>query len=62
MFPLNQDNVHNIREHETFNVNFAHNEFYRNSAIPYCQRLLNDHMKKQMDEEQKKEEKKEKEE
>ena len=46
-FPLNpslQNNV-DIREREQFYVNFAKTEDYRNSAIPYCQRLLNTHFK-----------------
>ena len=44
-FPLNpslQNDIH-IREREHFFVNFAKTEDYRNSAIPYCQRLLNIH-------------------
>ena len=46
-FPLNpslQNNI-DIREREHFYVNFAKTEDYRNSAIPYCQRLLNTHFK-----------------
>ena len=44
MFPLNQiEHGHEIREKETFKVNFARTEKYRKSAIPYCQRLLNEH-------------------
>ena len=43
MFPVNQNNIHNVRKHEKFQVNHANNEFYRNSALPYCQRLLNHH-------------------
>ena len=31
----------NLRNPEKFSVNFAHTENYRNSAVPYCQRLLN---------------------
>ena len=41
MFPLNQNNDQNVRSREKFEVNFAHTENYRNSAVPYCQRLLN---------------------
>ena len=44
MFPLNQiEHGHNIREKEIFKVNFAWTEKYRKSAIPYCQRLLNEY-------------------
>ena len=43
MFPLNKiEHGHNIREQEIFKVNFARTEKYRKSAIPYCQRLLNE--------------------
>ena len=44
-FPLNPclENQSKIRDREYFNVNFAHTEDYKNSAIPYCQRLLNSH-------------------
>jgi hypothetical protein len=41
MFPLNPDTQHNLREAEKYTINFAHTENYRNSAVPYCQRLLN---------------------
>ena len=42
--PLNQiENGHNKREKEIFKVNFAWTEKYRKSAIPYCQRLLNEY-------------------
>ena len=43
LFPLNDQTTHNVRKHEKFKVNHAYNNFYRNSAIPYCQRLLNQH-------------------
>ena len=44
LFPLNQNqNEHDVRIHEPFKVNFATPSTYRDSAIPYCQRLLNDH-------------------
>ena len=44
MFPLNQiEHGHNIREKEIFKVNFARTEQYRKSAIPHCQRLLNEY-------------------
>ena len=46
MFPVNK-NVGNVntRRNETFTVNFAATTSYRNSAIPYCQRLLNEYFK-----------------
>ena len=42
LFP--QNTYHNTcaRNSETFTVNFARTENYLNSAVPYCQRLLND--------------------
>ena len=44
LFPLNEkSSKHYIREKEMFNVNFARTEDYKKSAIPYCQRLLNDY-------------------
>ena len=44
MFPLNQiEHGPNIREKEIFKVNFARTEQYRKSAIPHCQRLLNEY-------------------
>ena len=43
LFPLNPNSKHNVRHHEKYKVNHAFNEFYRNSAVPYCQRLLNRH-------------------
>ena len=44
MFPLNKSEVtHNTRDREIFQVNFAHTEAYRRSAIPSLQRLLNSH-------------------
>ena len=46
IFPQNpnQHNPLQTRKREPFKVNFAHTERYRKSAIPYCQRLLNQHM------------------
>ena len=43
MFPLNQSTNHimQVRSCEKFKVNFAHTNTYRDSTIPYCQRLLN---------------------
>ena len=42
MFPINPEPDHDLRETEKYVVNFAHTENYRNSAVPYCQRLLNE--------------------
>ena len=44
MFPFNPtDSDHYLRKKEIFQVNFASTSTYQKSAIPYCQRLLNDH-------------------
>ena len=42
-FPLTPDlpNIE-LRDRETFQVNFSHGEKYRKSTIPYCQRKLNE--------------------
>ena len=41
-FPLIQDkSTHFLRQEEKFKVNFASTESYKKSAVPYCQRLLN---------------------
>ena len=53
MFPLNLENPYNLREAEKFQVNWANTENYRNSAVPFCQRLLNDDYRQE--EERKKE-------
>ena len=47
LFPLNtlDSELHNVRQSETFLVNFANTDTYRTSAIPYCQRMLNEHFK-----------------
>ena len=42
MFPLNLENPYNSREAEKYQVNFAKTENYKNSAVPFCQRLLNE--------------------
>ena len=42
MFPLNEQGPLNIRNTEKYIVNFARTENYKNSAVPYCQRLLNE--------------------
>ena len=45
-FPLNPDLPNLLlRDREQFVVNFAHGEKYKNSAIPNCQRLLNEDAK-----------------
>ena len=46
LFPMNQENSqHHLRQKEIFRVNFAHTTRYKNSTIPYCQRLLNGYFK-----------------
>ena len=48
MFPLNPEGIQNVRQAEQYSVNFARTENNKNSAVPYCQRLLNeDHRKEQ---------------
>ena len=42
LFPVKEQSDYPIRNTESFQVNFASKDYYRNSAIPYCQRLLND--------------------
>ena len=59
MFPLNQEFVQNpnyLRNIEKFQINFAHTANYQNSAVPYCQRLLNENFKKEQDLRREKEE------
>ena len=43
MFPPNPNlsNQQNTRHREIYKVNFAHRNSYKNSTIPFCQRLLN---------------------
>ena len=43
LFPLNEAPVNNLRKTEKFVVNFARTSAYQNSAIPHCQKLLNNH-------------------
>ena len=45
MFPVNPNlgNDIDIRNREQFKVNFARTNAYKNSAVPFCQRLLNDY-------------------
>ena len=48
MFPLNSNwsiEGNMVRNREVFEVNFARTEQYRKSAIPFCQRKLNEHFK-----------------
>ena len=46
LFPLNPNlflENHDVRKRELFKVNFSRTDTYKKSAIPFCQRLLNDH-------------------
>ena len=43
LFPENNHQNNRVRNSETFTVNFARTDSYRDSAIPYCQQLLNKH-------------------
>ena len=44
MFPLNKSsNVCQIRQQGKYEVNFARTSTYKDSTVPYCQRLLNTH-------------------
>ena len=46
MFPLNnRTNGHTFSTKEKFIVNWARTRKYKDSTIPYCQRLLNEHFK-----------------
>ena len=45
LFPHNPNQTHGVRSTETFSVNFARTSTYRDFAVPYCQRLLNQHYK-----------------
>ena len=47
IFPLNtRTNGHTFTTRETFIVNWARTQTYKDSTIPYCQRLLNNHLSK----------------
>ena len=49
LFPKNSNlSSHDLRVQEPFTVNFARTSSYKNSSIPYCQRLLNEHFMKMM--------------
>ena len=43
IFPLNTEDVNNVRNHDVFQVNYARTSAYQNSAIPAIQRRLNQH-------------------
>ena len=46
LFPLNPStSEYFVRQKEIFQVNFAKTDDYKKSAIPFCQRLLNEHFK-----------------
>ena len=45
IFPRNQNFNKRVRTSEPFKVNFACRNTYRDSAIPFCQRLINSHFK-----------------
>ena len=50
MFPVNPHvltNTNNTRNSEHFKVNWAKSNSYRDSAIPYIQRMLNEYVKSQ---------------
>ena len=46
IFPSNSEHNERVRESEPFAVNFARTDTYKDSAVPYCQRLLNEHFMK----------------
>ena len=41
LFPLNPVHTYKTRTSEKYHVNHARTEFYKNSAVIYCQNLLN---------------------
>ena len=44
LFPFNPEtSKYDLRNRELFKINFAHTSRYKQSAIPFCQRLLNSH-------------------
>ena len=48
LFPFNRNldkDGNKVRSREVFQINFARTETYRKSAIPFCQRKLNNHLK-----------------
>ena len=40
-FPENESTSQEICNREKYKVNFAYTNTYKNSAVPFCQRLLN---------------------
>ena len=49
LFPTNpESSEHFLRQKEVFKVNFAHTSRYKQSTIPYCQRLLNEYYKEEV--------------
>ena len=47
MFPLNgSEEDLNLRDQNKFDVNFAKHSYYKDSAIPYIQNMLNEHSSK----------------
>ena len=46
LFPLNPNQDARVRYSEPYKVNFAITDTYKDSAIPYCQGLLNKHLGK----------------
>ena len=44
-FPKNPNQNESLRFSEPFSVNFANTKSYQQSAIPFCQRLLNEHFR-----------------
>jgi hypothetical protein len=47
MFPINPEYSHDLRNTEKYHIHFAHRENYKNSSVPYCQKLLNQDHKEQ---------------
>ena len=48
LFPFNPEtSEYDLRKKEIFKINFAHTSSYKESAIPFCQRLLNMHYSKE---------------
>ena len=48
LFPYNPEtSEYDLRKKEIFKINFAHTSSYKESAIPFCQRLLNMHYSKE---------------
>ena len=43
--------MNEVRDREEFKVNFARTKQYQDSAIPYCQKLLNEHARERSAEE-----------